>query len=228
VVILFECVAMRQAKRDQSRRFRETPETLAAVNMWALLKANDAEKHPVVLPALCYRTWPSAGRNHDVSTGRGTNRAGVEKVDGVLHTAGNTLCFLRPGSWLSNSHSSAGWNSIISSSVFAVSEARQKLRFKDRREDPLKQWKLSPIDERAAWRRYGGVPEARNEMLPPPGHPRAPFWTIVKLEREERGPSLAPFRSVLTPLTTSSKTTTPSVSPIPRVVRTAHSLFIDN
>jgi polyphosphate kinase 2 len=58
-----------------------------------------------------------------------------------------------------------------------ISKAEQKKRLKDRREDPLSQWKISPIDEAALehWKDYS---EARDAMLARTHHVAAP-WTVV-------------------------------------------------
>lgn len=58
-----------------------------------------------------------------------------------------------------------------------ISRTEQKSRLKDRRDDPLKQWKLSPIDDTATkhWDDYSA---ARNEMLARTHTPFAP-WTVV-------------------------------------------------
>ncbi|MEW5424972.1 polyphosphate kinase 2 [Amorphus sp. 3PC139-8] len=56
----------------------------------------------------------------------------------------------------------------------------QLKRLEARRTDPLKQWKVSPIDEVAAehWHDYS---VARNEMLARTHHPLSP-WTIVRAD----------------------------------------------
>jgi polyphosphate kinase len=59
-----------------------------------------------------------------------------------------------------------------------ISKAEQKRRLKDRETDPLKQWKVSPIDGQAIkhWKAYS---RARNEMLARTHNPMAP-WTLVR------------------------------------------------
>ncbi|HEY1614012.1 MAG TPA: polyphosphate kinase 2 [Rhizomicrobium sp.] len=58
-----------------------------------------------------------------------------------------------------------------------VSRHEQKDRLKARAADPLKQWKLSPVDARAAakWDAYS---KARDEMFRRSSHPQAP-WRVV-------------------------------------------------
>jgi polyphosphate kinase 2 (PPK2 family) len=61
-----------------------------------------------------------------------------------------------------------------------ISKDEQKKRLKDRRDDPLSQWKSSPIDAAAVkhWEDYGA---ARNEMLARTHTMVAP-WTIVRAD----------------------------------------------
>ena len=59
-----------------------------------------------------------------------------------------------------------------------ISKAEQKRRLKDRETDPLKQWKVSPIDVQAI-RRWKEYSRARNEMLARSHNPIAP-WTLVR------------------------------------------------
>ncbi len=63
-----------------------------------------------------------------------------------------------------------------------ISEAEQKRRLEERREDPLKQWKISPIDEVAAqhWQDYS---TARNAMFARTHHALAP-WVIVRADNK--------------------------------------------
>lgn len=61
-----------------------------------------------------------------------------------------------------------------------ISKEEQKKRLKDRENDPLKQWKISPIDKEAQkhWQDYS---EARNEMLKKTNFEYAP-WYVVNAE----------------------------------------------
>ena len=56
----------------------------------------------------------------------------------------------------------------------------QKKRLKARRKDPLKQWKLSPVDAKAPhlWHEYS---KARNEMFARTHNAYAP-WTVVRAD----------------------------------------------
>ncbi|QWE08019.1 polyphosphate kinase 2 [Polynucleobacter ibericus] len=59
-----------------------------------------------------------------------------------------------------------------------ISKKEQAQRLKDREDDPLKQWKISPIDQQAQkyWNAYS---KCRNEMLEKTSPQDAP-WTIVR------------------------------------------------
>lgn len=59
-----------------------------------------------------------------------------------------------------------------------INKAEQKRRLKDRKTDPLKQWKTSPVDDQAIkhWKKYS---LARNEMLARSHNSIAP-WTIIR------------------------------------------------
>ena len=64
-----------------------------------------------------------------------------------------------------------------------ISKEEQKRRIKERKRDPLKQWKVSPIDAVATklWKEYS---EARNDMLSHTHSPASP-WTIVKADHKK-------------------------------------------
>jgi polyphosphate kinase 2 len=61
-----------------------------------------------------------------------------------------------------------------------ISKREQKTRLKSRNEDPLKQWKSSPVDAAAIgdWKKYG---KARDEMFQRTNHADAP-WRIVRAD----------------------------------------------
>ena len=59
-----------------------------------------------------------------------------------------------------------------------ISKAEQKERLADRRADPLKQWKISPIDA-AAIKKWDAYSEARDAMFAHTSHDAAP-WHVVK------------------------------------------------
>ena len=150
------------------------------------------------------------------------NRAGVEKVMGFCTPQQHAL-FLRQVPDFEQSLVGSGIHLV--KLWFTVSQARQKQRFDDRRKDPLKQWKLSPIDE-VSVKKYDEYTEARNEMLLASDTMAAP-WTIVNSNEKKRA-RLGAIRSVLHGLDYDHKDHDVVAEPDPRVVRTARSVFIDN
>jgi polyphosphate kinase 2 len=64
-----------------------------------------------------------------------------------------------------------------------ISRDEQKRRLKARIDDPLKQWKRSPIDDKAI-KRWGDYSAARNEMLARTHTPFAP-WIIVRADNKK-------------------------------------------
>ena len=77
---------------------------------------------------------------------------------------------------------------------FSISKKEQARRFESRRENPLKQWKLSPVDHRAQelWDRYTHYKE---EMFARTHNSFSP-WIIVKANNKKRA-RLAAIRYVL-------------------------------
>ncbi|MCP9887494.1 polyphosphate kinase 2 [Cyanobium sp. ATX 6A2] len=218
VVILFEG---RDAagKGGAIKRFREHLNPRGSDHV-ALAKPNDAE----VTQWYFQRYVP-----HLPSAGEITmfdrswyNRAGVEKVMGFCTPQEHAL-FLRQVPAFEQSLVSSGM--MVFKMWFTVSQGRQKLRFEDRREDPLKQWKMSPIDE-VSVAKYDEYTEARNKMLLATDTLVAP-WTIIN-SNEKRRARLGAIRSVLHALDYEHKDHDIVGEPDPRVVRTADSVFIDN
>ncbi|MEQ1889094.1 MAG: polyphosphate kinase 2 [Alphaproteobacteria bacterium] len=78
-----------------------------------------------------------------------------------------------------------------------ISRSEQKSRLEDRRRDPLKQWKISPIDAKALgnWKKYS---LARNEMFARTHNPVTP-WTVVRAD-DKRLARLNLIRDLLTRL----------------------------
>ncbi|MGO3127834.1 MAG: polyphosphate kinase 2, partial [Luteimonas sp.] len=64
-------------------------------------------------------------------------------------------------------------------------QAQQEVRFAERLHDPLKRWKLSPVDV-AARTRYDDYTRARDTMLRATHTPHAP-WTLVDFNDQRRG-----------------------------------------
>ncbi len=76
---------------------------------------------------------------------------------------------------------SAGF--IVIKYYLDISKDEQEERLEDRRNNPLKQWKISPIDKEALryWKDYS---EARNEMLLKTNFKYAP-WSIVDANKKK-------------------------------------------
>jgi len=66
-----------------------------------------------------------------------------------------------------------------------VDQAQQEERFSERLEDPMKRWKLSPIDVKAR-AQYGAYTKAREAMLKVTHTKQAP-WTLVDFNNQRRG-----------------------------------------
>jgi polyphosphate kinase 2 len=65
-----------------------------------------------------------------------------------------------------------------------ISKPEQIRRLKDRKTNPLKRWKVSPIDDQAVkkWQHYS---QARNEMLARTHNPITP-WTLVRADNKHQ------------------------------------------
>jgi polyphosphate kinase len=66
-----------------------------------------------------------------------------------------------------------------------VDQDKQEERFAERLEDPLKRWKLSPIDLKAR-EQYEAYGRARDTMLEATHHKKTP-WTLVDFNDQRRG-----------------------------------------
>ncbi|HEX7813923.1 polyphosphate kinase 2 [Dyella sp.] len=67
----------------------------------------------------------------------------------------------------------------------AVDQDKQEERFKDRAQDPLKRWKLSPVDI-AARKKYKTIGQLRDTMIERTHAPTAP-WFVVDFNDQKRG-----------------------------------------
>ena len=109
------------------------------------------------------------------------NRAGVERVMG----------FCEPGEYLEFMRQTPDFERMLTRSGvrlykywFSVTQAEQKRRFASRETDPLKQWKLSPIDK-ASLNKWDDYTEAKEAMFFYTDTADAP-WTIVKSDDKKR------------------------------------------
>ncbi|NCF72771.1 MAG: polyphosphate kinase 2 [Gammaproteobacteria bacterium] len=109
------------------------------------------------------------------------NRAGVERVMGFCDSL-EYLEFMRQVPELERMLVRSGIR--IFKYWFSVTEAEQERRFAARSQDPLKQWKLSPIDQqsRGKWKEYTEAKEAMFFYTDTADVP----WTIVKSDDKKR------------------------------------------
>lgn len=109
------------------------------------------------------------------------NRAGVERVMG----------FCSPNEYLEFMRQTPEFERMITRSGirlykywFSVTQDEQKRRFDSRQGDPLKQWKLSPIDK-ASLAKWDDYTEAKEAMFFYTDTADAP-WTIIKSNDKKR------------------------------------------
>ena len=110
------------------------------------------------------------------------NRAGVEKVMGFC-TDAQYRRFLEEAPVFERLLVDDGI--LLFKYWLTVDQAYQEERFRERFDDPLKRWKLSPIDlkARTKYREYGA---ARDAMLEATHTEHAP-WTLVDFNDQKRG-----------------------------------------
>ena len=108
------------------------------------------------------------------------NRAGVEPVMGFC-TPEQTKSFLSEAPQFEAMLTRAGVRLV--KYYLDISKEEQKERLADRRGNPLKQWKISPIDA-AATKKWDAYSEARDAMFMATSHDAAP-WFVVKANRKK-------------------------------------------
>ncbi|WP_084608390.1 polyphosphate kinase 2 [Nisaea denitrificans] len=109
------------------------------------------------------------------------NRAGVERVMGFCSPS-DYLEFMRQTPVLEQMLTRSGIR--LYKYWFSVTQEEQKRRFKARKTDPLKQWKLSPIDL-ASLDKWPDYTEAKEAMFFYTDTADAP-WTIIKSDDKKR------------------------------------------
>jgi polyphosphate kinase 2 len=107
------------------------------------------------------------------------NRAGVERVMKFC-TDSEYESFLQEV--LPFEHMLVGAGIQIMKYYLDIGKKEQKKRLRDRRHDPLKQWKTSPIDE-VALKRWEAYTEARDLMLARTSSPLSP-WIVVRSDNK--------------------------------------------
>ncbi len=109
------------------------------------------------------------------------NRAGVEKVMGFC-TEAEYLEFMRQCPKLERMLVSSGIRLV--KYYFSISREEQAQRFHSRRTNPLKQWKMSPVDIASVdkWDNYTRAKEAMFSQT----HTREAPWTVIKSDNKKR------------------------------------------
>jgi len=108
------------------------------------------------------------------------NRAGVEHVMGFC-TEKQYEDFFTDVALFENMLENTGI--VVMKYYLSISKQEQEKRLEARKDDPLKQWKISPIDEKAQkmWKKYS---TARNEMLEKTNFGYSP-WYIANAEDKD-------------------------------------------
>ncbi|MER7704330.1 polyphosphate kinase 2 [Kitasatospora sp. NPDC097605] len=130
------------------------------------------------------------------------NRAGVEKVMGFC-TDEEYWQFLHQCPTFERMLTESGL--LLRKYWFSVSDTEQERRFRDRLEDPMKHWKLSPMDVESItrWEDYS---RAKDEMFLHTDTPDSP-WNVVESDDKRRARinmiahllSTVPYREVRPP-----------------------------
>ena len=110
------------------------------------------------------------------------NRAGVEKVMGFASEA-QVAAFLKQAPVFERQLVDDGV--LLFKYWLAVDQAEQEKRFAERQLDPLKRWKLSPIDVQAR-EKYADYGRARDAMFKATHHRYAP-WHVVDFNNQKIG-----------------------------------------
>ncbi|WEK03512.1 MAG: polyphosphate kinase 2 [Candidatus Devosia phytovorans] len=129
-----------------------------------------------------YVDWLPAGGETVLFDRSWYNRAGVEKVMGFC-TPEQTEHFLDEAPDFEKRITRDGIHFF--KFYLSIGREMQLKRFHDRRHDPLKVWKLSPIDIEAL-HKWDAYTEARDVMLKRTDVPHAP-WTVIRANDKRRG-----------------------------------------
>jgi polyphosphate kinase 2 len=147
------------------------------------------------------------------------NRAGVEKVMGFC-SATEYLEFMRQAPELERMLVRSGIH--LFKLWFSVSRQEQFRRFQQRKVDPLKQWKLSPIDV-ASLDKWDDYTEAKEAMFFYTDTADAP-WTVVKSDDKKRA-RINALRHILHHLPYPNKDPEAVFAPDPLIVGNAGDIF---
>ncbi len=108
------------------------------------------------------------------------NRAGVERVMGFC-SEDDTEDFYRSVPEFERMLIRSGI--ILLKYWFSITDDEQQFRFAMRIHDPLKQWKLSPMDVESR-RRWEDYTRAKEEMLERSHIPEAPWWVVEAVDKK--------------------------------------------
>ena len=144
------------------------------------------------------------------------NRAGVERVMGFCEP-NEYLEFMRQTPELERMLVRSGIR--LYKYWFSVTQDEQRRRFKSRETDPLKQWKLSPIDK-ASLDKWDDYTEAKEAMFFYTDTADAP-WTVIKSNDKKRA-RLNCMLHFLNSLDYPGKDLNIAHSPDPLIVSSAH------
>jgi polyphosphate kinase len=109
------------------------------------------------------------------------NRAGVDRVMGFC-SAAEAKRFLDLAPRFEAAIVQSGV--ILLKYFLDVSEAEQERRFRQRIDDPLRQWKLSPMDIES-YRRWWDYTRAYSEMITMTDTPHAPWWIVPSDDKKQ-------------------------------------------
>ncbi|MET0085922.1 MAG: polyphosphate kinase 2 [Sedimenticola sp.] len=140
------------------------------------------------------------------------NRAGVEKVMGFCSSS-DYLEFMRQTPEVERMMVRSGIH--LFKLWFSVTRKEQLRRFKSRENDPLKHWKLSPIDL-ASLARWDDYTEAKENMFFYTHTADAP-WTVVKSDDKKRA-RINAIRHILHTLPYTNKDEKIACPPDPKLV----------
>jgi polyphosphate kinase len=147
------------------------------------------------------------------------NRAGVERVMGFAEPR-EYMEFLRAAPELERMLVRSGIHLV--KLWFSVSQAEQRTRFTIRQVDPVRQWKLSPMDL-ASLDRWDDYTEAKEAMFFYTDTADAP-WTVIKSNDKKRA-RLEAMRYVLRLFDYPGKDLEVATDPDPKIVGPASELF---
>ncbi|MGX7677267.1 polyphosphate kinase 2 [Jatrophihabitans sp. DSM 45814] len=147
------------------------------------------------------------------------NRAGVERVMGFC-TPAEYMEFMRQAPEFERMLVRSGVHLI--KFWFSVSQAEQRTRFMIRQIDPVRQWKLSPMDL-ASLDKWDAYTEAKEAMFFYTDTADAP-WTVLKSNDKKRA-RVAALKHVLTTLDYDGKDVAQIGVPDPLIVGAAANIF---